>query len=62
VRKTTLLIDDAKLSEAGKVLGTQGIKATVDAALDEVLRREAVQRTVDDLAVLDRDALADAWR
>jgi hypothetical protein len=56
------MIDDKKLSEAEKVRGTRGIKATIDAALDEVLRREAIQRTIDDLAALDRDALHNAWR
>jgi len=62
MRKTTLVIDDEKLAEAGQLLGTRGIRATVDAALDEVLRRHAVRATVEDLATIDREALEDAWR
>jgi len=44
VRRTTLEIDDDMLSQAREILGTKGVKDTVDEALREVLRREAGER------------------
>jgi Arc/MetJ family transcription regulator len=47
-RRTTIEIDDELLGKAQEVLGTTGLKGTVDAALDEVvrthLRRRLAQR------------------
>lgn len=41
MHKTTLVVDDAVLEQAAEILGTKGVKATVDAALREVLVRYA---------------------
>ena len=46
VRRTTLDIDDDMLSQARTILGTRGVKDTVDEALREVVRREAGERIV----------------
>jgi hypothetical protein len=68
MHKTTLVIDDAKLRRVRKVLGTKGIKDTIDRALDEVLaldaRRRLVEklRTMDGLDLDDPDVMAGAWR
>jgi hypothetical protein len=68
MHKTTLLIDDAKLRRVRKVLGTKGIKDTIDRALDEVLaldaRRRFVQklRTMKGLDLADAKVMAGAWR
>ena len=37
-RKTTIQIDDALLAKARQVLGTRGLKDTVDKALTQVVR------------------------
>ena len=42
--KTSLAIDRAKVDEAKRILGTKTLAATVDAALDEVIRLEAKRR------------------
>jgi Arc/MetJ family transcription regulator len=47
VRRTTLEIDDDMLSQAREILGTKGVKDTVDEALREVLRREAGERLIE---------------
>jgi Arc/MetJ family transcription regulator len=44
VRRTTLDIDEDMLGKAREILGTRGIKDTVDEALREVVRREAGKR------------------
>lgn len=46
VRKTTLEIDDEKIARAQEILGTKGLKDTVDEAIARVLRVAAI----DDLA------------
>jgi Arc/MetJ family transcription regulator len=38
--KTSMVIDRKKLAEAREILGTKTIADTVDAALDDVVRRE----------------------
>jgi Arc/MetJ family transcription regulator len=38
VRKTTLEIDDEKIARAQEILGTTGLKDTVDEAIARVLR------------------------
>ncbi len=47
VRRTTLEIDEDMLSQAREILGTKGVKDTVDEALREVLRREAGERLME---------------
>lgn len=47
VRRTTLEIDEDMLSQVREILGTKGVKDTVDEALREVLRREAGERLME---------------
>ena len=44
VQRTTIEIDEGLLADAKKVLGTTGIKDTVDTALHEVIRRSLRRR------------------
>ena len=46
VRRTTLDIDEDMLSKAREILGTSGVKDTVDEALREVVRMEAGRRLI----------------
>jgi Arc/MetJ family transcription regulator len=46
VRRTTLDIDEDMLAKAREILGTRGVKDTVDEALREVLRLEAGKRLI----------------
>ena len=63
VRKTTLEVDDDVLERVRQILGTTGIKDTVDAALARIVREEAVKRHLEHLVeagpLIDREA---AWR
>lgn len=68
MHKTTLVVDDRKLERARRILGTTGIKDTIDRALDEVLamdaRRRALERlrSLDGLDLHDPSIMTDAWR
>ena len=68
LHRTTLVIDERKLARARKLLGTKGIRETVEAALDEVIaleeRKKAVEqlRTLDGLGLDDPKVMAKAWR
>jgi hypothetical protein len=64
VRKTTLAIDDEILSRARDVLGTRGIRDTIDAALQEVIDARLRVRHIERLASMpDLERLrAEAWR
>jgi Arc/MetJ family transcription regulator len=46
VQKTTIEFDPAKRDAVAAVLGTKGLKATVDAAFDVVLQRHAGRELV----------------
>jgi Arc/MetJ family transcription regulator len=46
VHRTTLDIDENMLAQAKEILGTRGIKDTVDEALREVVRQEAGGRII----------------
>jgi len=46
MRRTTLDIDEDMLAKAREILGTRGVKDTVDEALREVVRREAGKRLI----------------
>jgi len=46
MRRTTLDIDDEMLGKAREILGTSGIKDTVDEALREIVRIEAGKRLI----------------
>lgn len=57
-RKTTIDVDDDLLAQAQEVLGTTGLKATVDTALSEVVRasrRRELSRQLETGAGLDFD-------
>jgi Arc/MetJ family transcription regulator len=68
MRKTTIVIDDDLIAQAKEVLGTTGLKETIDAALIEVvnarlrvdhLERLKTMRGID----LDKPEVMDhAWR
>jgi Arc/MetJ family transcription regulator len=45
--KTSMVIDRAKAEKVRKILDTKTLAATVDAALDEVLRLDARRRLMD---------------
>ena len=68
MRKTTLEIDDETLADARRILGTSGIKDTVDAALREVRVQDARRRLIDQLRTLegldldDPEVMRAAWR
>jgi len=46
MRRTTLDIDEDMLAKAREILGTRGIKDTVDEALREIVRIEAGKRLI----------------
>lgn len=46
MRRTTLDIDEDMLAKAREILGTSGIKDTVDEALREIVRIEAGKRLI----------------
>ena len=68
MHRTTLVLDEQKLAAARRLLGTKGIKDTVERALDEViqadLRRQAFERlrTLDGLDLDDPAVMDNAWR
>jgi hypothetical protein len=68
MHKTTLVVDQAKVKRVRKILGTKGIRDTIDRALDEVLALEARRRMLERLRTmrgldLDRpDVMDAAWR
>jgi Arc/MetJ family transcription regulator len=65
MRRTTLDIDDNMLSKARQILGTNGIKDTVDEALREIVRREAGRRLIARLKenedLTNPEIMARAW-
>lgn len=68
MHKTTLVIDDAKLERARELLGTKGIRDTIDRALDEVIALDMRRRFADRLRAMegldldDSDVMDQAWR
>lgn len=66
MRRTSLEIDEERLARAQRVLGTTGIKDTIDRALDEVLRSDLRRRLADRVRTgqgIDRgDEILDASR
>jgi len=69
MHKTTLIVDDKKIARARRILGTKGIRDTIDRALDEVIAIRARGRVVDQLRTMDgldervlRNARKEAWR
>lgn len=47
MRRTSLEIDEERLARAQRVLGTKGVKDTIDRALEEVLRADLRRRLAD---------------
>ena len=68
MHRTTLVLDQRKLTKARRLLRTKGIKDTIEAALDEVIAYETRRRAVEQmcrLEGLDLDnpkVMAKAWR
>ena len=68
VHKTTLEVDEDLVARAGTILGTRGLKATVQRALEEVVAREARRRFAQRLQAMDGldldnpELMAEAWR
>jgi Arc/MetJ family transcription regulator len=68
MRRTTIVIDDALLEQARTILGTRGIKDTIDRALEEVIafdaRRAFIERmkTLEGLDLADEEVMRQAWR
>lgn len=68
MRKTTIVIDEELLREASDVLGTHGLKATVDRALKEIVAIEARKQVIEQLRTMDgldldnEEVMSQAWR
>ena len=67
VKKTTLEVDPAKRDAVAAVLGTKGLKATVDAAFDVVLRQHAGRELVrlaqqGEVELTNEEVETQAWR
>lgn len=65
MRRTTLDIDEDMLAKARDILGTRGVKDTVDEALREIVRIEAGKRLIARLKENDDfgnpEIMARAW-
>lgn len=62
--KTALNIDREKVRRAAEVLGTKGTTATIDAALTEIIARDARGRLVERMRRLtpeQRAAILHSW-
>ena len=62
--KTALNLDREKVRRAAEVLGTKGTTATIDAALTEIIARDARVRLVERMSRLtdeQRDAILHSW-
>lgn len=67
LKKTTIEFDEAKRAAVAAVLGTTGLKATVDAAFDVVLGHAAWQQILErhergDMELTNDDIEEQAWR
>jgi Arc/MetJ family transcription regulator len=67
VNKTTIEFDPAKRDAVAAVLGTTGLKATVDAAFDAVLRQHAGRELVrlvqeGEVELTNEEVESQAWR
>lgn len=69
MHKTSVLVDDRKIARARKLLGTAGIRDTIDRALDEVIALESRRQFVTWLRTMDgideevlRDVRRRAWK
>ena len=57
--RRTVVIDDDLLEQARKVLGTNGIRETVEAGLREAVRRHRIEALRRSLGKIDLDLSAD---
>jgi Arc/MetJ family transcription regulator len=68
MKKTTLEFDEELYENTREILGTRGLKATVQRAFEEILalqaRREAIRQlqTMDGLELDAPEIMAEAWR
>ncbi len=69
MHKTTLMVDDKKIARVRRLLGTKGIRDTIDQALDEVIAVRARRRVIEQLRTMEgldenmlRNARKEAWR
>jgi len=69
MHKTTLMVDDKKIARVRRLLGTKGIRDTIDRALDEVIAVRARRRVIEQLRSMQgldenvlRNARKEAWR
>ncbi len=67
MHRTTIVLDPKKLAKVQRVLGTTGIKETVEKAFDEILSMELRKRAVERLIKMELDlgdpaVMARAWR
>lgn len=68
MRKTTLEFDDDLFERTRAILGTRGLKATVQRAFEEVLAMEARRQAIEQLRGMEGleldcpDVMAEAWR
>ena len=53
--RRTVVIDDKLLQEAGQVLGTKGIRDTVEVGLREIIRRYRLEELRRSLGKIDLD-------
>ena len=66
--KTSFAIDPAKVDAAKAILGTRTLTDTVDAALDEIVKRRGREKLVGLLStpgvleLNDPEVMRDAWR
>lgn len=67
-RKTSFEVDTEKVEAAREILGTKTMTETVDAALDEIVKRQQREKLVellfdsDALALDDPEVMRGAWR
>ncbi len=68
MHRTTIVLTQKKLAKVRRVLGTTGIKETVERAFDEILamevRKHAVERLIkmEGIDLADKRVMARAWR
>lgn len=67
-RITTVEVDEVKLEDVRRELGTRTLRETVDRAFDEVLSHAALERSIEQLRKMDGldldkpEVMARAWR
>ncbi len=65
MRRTTIVFDPEKVAAVGRLLGTKGLKATVDGSFDELLAQRARRDLFDHIAEggfdFSPEVLEQAW-